>query len=502
MNYNRTIRYVSHLSAQSKTKPSGFWQDEGNIHKFLMEIKGKYNINTPEDWNLISQKQIQSNGGWSLLKKYSIYQLKCMACPEGKSIFISPKPSGYWKNKENILKFLKEIKEKYNIQTPEDWNLISQKQIQSNGGRVLLNTYSLYQLKCMACPEGELIFKSQLPTHWENKENIYKFLEEIKEKYNIQTPEDWNLISQKQIKSHGGWRLLKKFSIFELKCMACPEGKSIFKNEKQSPGYWENKENIEKFLEEIKEKYNLQTPEDWNFISKKQIQFHGGSTLANKYSMYQLKCMACPEGKLIFKEQSSSSKFRNSESNRNSFFENLKQKYQLKTLEDWKRLSKTQIISQGGNWLFSGNHDNNLKIKIQIEDSNENITKLVSINELLSESIHKRSAQRFLFLEIQKLFPGEEMVEDYFHSEISRETGCSVQFDIFMVQKKIAIEYHGRQHYEDIPSAFSNLELYKSRDLEKEKLCNKYGIKLIVIPYWWDNNLESLKETLRSKINL
>ena len=26
--------------------------------------------------------------------------------------------------------------------------------------------------------------------------------------------------------------------------MACPEGESIFKNPKQSPGNWENKENI------------------------------------------------------------------------------------------------------------------------------------------------------------------------------------------------------------------------------------------------------------------
>ena len=59
-----------------------------------------------------------------------------------------------------------------------------------------------------------------------------------------------------------------------------------------------------------------------------------------------------------------------------------------------------------------------------------------------------------------------------------------------------------KQHYEDIPQAFSNVETYQYRDLEKEKLCKEHEILLIVIPYWWDNKLDSLKTFLYSKINL
>ena len=450
---------------------SGYWEIKENILKFLSEIKGKYNLNTPEDWNTLTHKLIHSNGGGSLLSKYSIYELKCMACPEGNLIFNNPKQlSGYWENKENIHNFLSKIKEKYDLNTPDDWNLITREKIQSNGAGSLLHKYSMYELKCMACPEGKSIFNKppQASGYWEIKENIHKFFSELKRKYNLNTPDDWNSITKKQIQSNGGRSLLSKYSIYELKCMACPEGKSIFENSKQSSEYWENKENILLFFSELKQKYNLNTPDDWNLITKKHIQSNEGNKLLSKYSMYEIKCMACPEGKSIFNKPPQAPGYWENKENIHKFLSEIKEKYNLNTPEDWKRISKHQIIVEGGRGLFFSK--NYSEIKIQFENPNEN-TKFIPFSKLISESVHKRSSQRWLFLQIQKLFPQEEMVEDYFHSEISRISGANIQFDIFMIQRKIAIEYHGIHHYEDLPSGFGSLETYQHRDIEKEKLC-------------------------------
>ena len=467
---------------------SGYWEIQENIMQFLSKIKEKYNLNTPEDWISVTKKHIQSNGGSTLLSKYSMFELKCMACPEGKSKFSNS--LGYWENQENIDNFLLKIKEKYNLNTPEDWNSITGKHIQSNGGWGLLKKYSMFELKCMACPEGKSMFNNpQSPGYWKNQENIDDFLLKIKEIYNLNTPEDWNSITQKQIKFNGGSTLLNKYSIFEIKCMACAEGKSAFDN---PPGYWENQENINNFLSKIKVKYNLNTPEDWNSITQKHIQSNGGSQLLSKYSMFEIKCMACPEGKLQFNQKQSSGYWENQENIQN-FVSKMKQKYNLNTLEDWKRFSKTQIIQEGGGRLFSSKMYSKIKIKLENDE-------FVSFSKLISGTVQKRSSQRWLFLQIQKLFPHDEIVEDYFHSEISRISGYNVQFDIFMIERNIAIEYHGKHHYEDIPSGFSNVETFKHRDLEKQKLCSEHGIQLIVIPYWWDNKLDSLKETLFSKI--
>ena len=474
----------------------GYWESTENILKYLSKIKEKYNLNTPEEWNSITQKHIQSNGGGTLLKKYSLYEIKCMACPEGKSIFNNPKQSsGYWDNQENIDKFLTTIKEKYNLITPEDWNLITQKHIQSNGGRGLLSKYSMFELKSMACPEGKSTFTNQSPGYWESTEKILKYLSKIKEKYNLNTPDDWNSITQKHIQSNGGSTLLKKYSIFEIKCMACPEGKSIFNNPNQSSGYWDNQENIDNFLSKLKQKYKLNTIEDWNSITIKQIQSNGGSSLLPKYSMFEIKCMACPEGKSSFNNPNQSSEYWENQENIDTFISKIKEKYNLRSPEDWKRFSKNQVIQEGGNGLLTSKMYSKIKIKFENEV-------FISFSKLISGTRkgQKRSSQRWLFLQIKKLFPHEEIVEDYFHPEISRISGANVQFDIFMIERNIAIEYHGKQHYEDIPSAFSPAETYKQRDLEKQKLCSEHGIQLIVIPYWWDNKLDSLKETLFSII--
>ena len=479
---------------------SRYWENQENILNFFSTLKQKYNLDNPEDWNSITWKHIQSNGGSSLLNKYSMLELKCMACPEGKSTFNNPKQSsGYWKNRENILKYLSKIKEKYNLNTPEDWNSITYRHIKDNGGGSLLSNYSMFEIKCMACPEGKSIFDDppQAQGYWENKENILNFLSKIKEKYNLHTPEDWDSITQKQIKANGGSTLLLKYSLYDIKLMACPEGKSTFNRPKQSSKYWDNKENILNFLLEIKEKYNLNNSEDWNSITSKHIKSNGGSSLLSKYSMFELKCMACPEGKLTFNNPKQVSGYWNNQENIDNFLSKIKEKHNLHTPEDWKRFSKNQIRQEGGSGLLFSK----LKIRVKFETPN-GTTKFIPLSTLLSGSGQKRSSQRWLFLQIQKLFPHEEIVEDYFHPEISRISGANVQFDIFMIERNIAIEYHGIQHYEDNPASFSPAETYKYRDLEKQKLCSEHGIQLIVIPYWWDNKLDSLRQTLYSKIQL
>ena len=492
-------------------KPSKFWKDKKNILQFLDNLRAKYNLNTPEDWNCITTKQIKLNGGSSLFGKYSMFELKCLACPDGKLIFDRPKQSkGFWEDKQNIIQFLDEIKVKYNVKTPEDWNSISSTQIKLNGGNSLFHQYSMYDLKCMACPEGESIFDKPIQQkpmgYWKDKQNILLFLENVKYNLNLKTIEDWNSITKKQIISLGGSRLLFTYSMYDLKCLACPEGKLIFK-QVVDKGYWDNKQNIHQFLNEIKAKYNVNTPEEWNLISRREIVSNGGSRLLSKYSMYDLKCIACPEGKSIFMKphQTKASEYWEDENNRNKFLDKLKNKYNLKTPQDWERLSVGQIKSQGGRWLFYENNHYLDKTKITFKISDKNgMTKIESYNlsDLVAESSYKRSSQRWLFLQIQNLFPHEEIIEDYFHSELSRITGCTVQFDIFLINRNIAIEYHGKQHYEDIPAGFATLEMHKSRDEEKRNLCKKHGIKLIIIPYWWDNKLDSLRTTLNSEMKL
>ena len=478
-------------------KASGYWNNKENVQEFLQKLQTELKLNTINDWNSITQKQIIQNGGSRLLGKYSIYDIKCMGNPEGKSIYKQSheyKLYNFWQNQENLSNFLNLLKEKLNLKTFDDWNSLTTKQILNYGGNGLLKLYSLNEIKQLGFPEGKDYFPKSIEKkpskYWDNRENIEKFLKEIQIKLNLKTAEDWNLLTQKQIKQFGGASLLNLFSMYELKCIGFPDGENFFTkaNSYKAKGYWEKKENVLNFLEDLKVKLNLQTINDWNLISSKDIIKYGGSSLLNLHSMFDLKCMICPDGKFLFSKSicKKSHGFWDKNENIHEFVDKFKQKYNLRTPEDWNRISKAQMIQNGGGGLSKYSFDEIINYVPELKD--QNIKKNV------------RSSQRWLFLQIQNLFPQEEIVEDYFHSDLSRESGFSIQFDIFLVNRNIAIEYHGKQHYEDIPAAFSPLELYQQRDNEKQNLCKKYGINLIIIPYWWNNKLNSLKNTIENKI--
>ena len=476
-------------------KSSKYWEDKENIKKFLNEIKEKYNFNTPKDWNLLTKNLIFENGGGSLTYKYSIYQLKLMACPEGKLIFRKKKQQGYWDKEENIKKFLLELQEKLNLRTFNDWNSLTQKEIIENGGSGVLDKKTMPQLKLIGFPSGNFKTWKKSQGFWYKNENIQNFIDEFGKKFNLNTFDDWNSITSSQIKLFGGKSILNKYSMYEIKCLGFPDGKLLFDKPilSKSHGFWDKKINIENFIKKLKKEYNLQSFDDWNSISKLQILSLGGRSILKKYSMYEIKCLGFPDGKLMFDKPnpSKSLDYWENDDNVQDFFDNLKNLYNLNSLEDWERISKSQILSLSGPAFFNSKYLN--KSNHEIEPG---------FHHFLNKSGKGRSSQRWLFLQIQKLFPGEEIVEDYFHSEISRQTGFNIQFDVFLVQKNIAFEYHGKQHYEDIPSLFAPLEMYKSRDEEKQKLCKQFGIQLIVIPYWWDNSLDSLSSEITKHINI
>ena len=404
------------------------------------------------------------------------------------------KPAGYWADKDNVKLFLLQLGQNLKLHNLKDWNSITKKTIVKHGGSSILKTYSLFDLKCLAYPKGKKTFSKpkKIIGFWENKENVQNFLNKIQKKYNLNSFADWDSISAKKIQINGGSTLLGVYSLYEIKCMGFPEGKSNFvkRNRKISSEYWNDEENVKKFLENLQIKLQLTSFEDWNSLSKKRLINHGGGGLLNIYSMYDIKCIAFPEGKSYFSKPVKSALYWDNLENIENFIKELKEKYNLQSSDDWKRISKRQIIENGG-WGFLKKY---AKEKISKEDKNLDFP-------LLDNGSRGRTSQRWLFLQVQKLFPGEEIVEDYFHSEISRETGFPVQFDIFLLERQIAIEYHGKQHYEDIPTFFAPLELYVERDKEKEKLCSKYNINLIVIPYWWNNTDFSLKNAIQSKIN-
>lgn len=76
-----------------------------------------------------------------------------------------------------------------------------------------------------------------------------------------------------------------------------------------------------------------------------------------------------------------------------------------------------------------------------------------------------------------------------------------LHLDFWLPEQKIAIEYDGRQHYEEIDlfDKDESLEVRKERDRRKNEYCKKKGIKLIRVPYTY-NTYEKVKLYLDDQV--
>lgn len=85
--------------------------------------------------------------------------------------------------------------------------------------------------------------------------------------------------------------------------------------------------------------------------------------------------------------------------------------------------------------------------------------------------------------------------------------GGRLELDGYNKELKLAFEYQGEYHYIDLPIHHQQrtLKEVQKNDECKLKLCRKYGIDLIQVPYWEKGNitfvLEALKTLNRADIN-
>ena len=152
--------------------------------------------------------------------------------------------------------------------------------------------------------------------------------------------------------------------------------------------------------------------------------------------------------------------------------------YQIQKKQDWYRVSVKQmkLSTKGGKLLYKygGLY---FALSNHYPDQKWNKPKF---NDRL-----KKSNQRLLFISIQNYYSKYYLIEDYDHPNLKFESNnLNMELDIFIPNLNIGFEYQGEQHFDEIPSSFTNMEIYHSRDLEKENLCRSKNIRLFSIPYW------------------
>ncbi len=95
-------------------------------------------------------------------------------------------------------------------------------------------------------------------------------------------------------------------------------------------------------------------------------------------------------------------------------------------------------------------------------------------------SLTSSKSQYFLFRTLQDLFPRDEVLLDYLHTDlVNPSTYKAMEVDVFIPSLSLGFEYQGRQHYEETGFRLLSLKKQRNRDEIKKTLCSKRGITCI-----------------------
>ena len=389
----------------------------------------------------------------------------------------------------NQRKFIDKLFYKMKLNSLDEWENLSKFQFIKNGGKKLIEKYEnslprLFSTLYPFYPFESFKYKSKY-RFYQLIDHQRQFADELFKKLKLNSLEEWINISKLKWIENGGYSILLNYS-YKLSSLLIsiypyyPWPFQFSSSSLLSPQLKLDKQKQK--MQKIFKKLNLNDLNDWLKITKNQFIINGGKNLFSLYKndFANLLKTIYPKHDWSF----SSMKFRNS-SNPSSLFSShlkriliIKEKYLIREEKDWYRLNlRTDDVD-----IFKS-----LKIIFPHHQwkRKEFILRM------------KKTNQRLLFITLQKMYSHLNIIEDYHHPLFttllkSNLSSSSIQFDIFIGELNIAIEYQGQQHYDDMPNCFSQLELYKSRDQRKKSLSNDLKVQLISIPYWWSLSPSSL----------
>ena len=381
----------------------------------------------------------------------------------------------------------------------DDWyHTISCEIMKKNGGVAFLKQHNNSPSTALiaAYPEHNWLlwkFKSVPKGYWKEASNLRSFFDDLGKRIGIQTLDDWyHKLSFDLVTQNGGGGLLNRKKSPSAALMdAYPEHNWIpWKFATVPQGYWKDPANQRRFFDELGKQLGIQELDDWyDKLSKKIIIDNNGISILSKHrgSPASALMAAYPEHTWApWKFDTAPMGYWSSKDNINQFLSDLSDKLLIQSLDDWYRVDLEQLHKLGAGTILNRHKGLYGLLKEHYPDHPWDPKKF---HQLVLK------AQRWLAITLKKMFPNEEILEDYMHPKAPLESRQQLQLDVYIPSKSLAFEYQGKQHYEDV-RIFSPTTTYQQRDKTKKDFCAANNIKLIEVPYWWNRTPESLQQMI------
>eukprot|EP01114_Cavostelium_apophysatum_P024274 TRINITY_DN9449_c0_g1_i1.p1 TRINITY_DN9449_c0_g1~~TRINITY_DN9449_c0_g1_i1.p1 ORF type:complete len:327 (-),score=52.59 TRINITY_DN9449_c0_g1_i1:1077-2057(-) len=256
---------------------------------------------------------------------------------------------------------------------------------------------------------------------------------------------------------------------------------------------WSRAEVQREFINRAAGILHIQHWKDWYRVSKKSLkEIEGGNEVLQQFDGSLLKVLlhVFPQyawNRDRFVERVSRHHW-NGLSNQRKFFDSLAKNLHIKRTEDWCSVRREDFKKHGGAGLLK-HYGDSLEAALAIVYPEFDWIKLKAISGLTGMS----KPQSRLYSIMQELFPNEVIQSEVQLSRSKKRR--PFEFDVFIPSKNLALEYQGEHHFGD-SHPFGDAEEQQKRDAEKRAMCERNGITLIEVPYWWDGTKEEIQATI------
>lgn len=170
------------------------------------------------------------------------------------------------------------------------------------------------------------------------------------------------------------------------------------------------------------------------------------------------------------------------------FLDFLKIKHKIKDDCDWVKVTSLSIQDSGGRGL------------LRRFGSLESALRLIYSRSINIIHLKLSTPQKQVWNHLQQLGISSGFIVNFRSKTFTHEdSNKEMEFDFYNPNQKLAIEFHGGQHY--APTYRGSYNRQMIRDQHKRETCIKAGITLVEIPFYeWDNRVQTLKSLILEKL--
>eukprot|EP01114_Cavostelium_apophysatum_P020381 TRINITY_DN6811_c0_g1_i1.p1 TRINITY_DN6811_c0_g1~~TRINITY_DN6811_c0_g1_i1.p1 ORF type:complete len:459 (+),score=101.36 TRINITY_DN6811_c0_g1_i1:103-1479(+) len=414
-----------------------------------------------------------------------------------------------WRERENHKLFLDSLGKELGVKTLDDWYSVKRERIENREGvQSLLSYYGRSLQKAIAASYPDHPWKtyrfSRVPTDfWKDPNNHRAFVEDLGKSLGFTTFEDWYKVKEEDFLQHHGSGLLRHHGHFSKAVISVfPEHEWNIYNFANTSTFVAFPEYHKGYMQDLARKLGYSSWTDWYRLTRKDLAVHNGLQILAHYqhSISDMVTSIFPSHPWELSQFASlASSQRWSTSNARSFLmkaaninEGASPTAIAASLNEWLRTTTKKDVEnmRGGGSLLNAFGSLQSAVRAAFPESD--------IEQALT---HVSKAQSKVFKVLRSIVQDDvQILQNFKHPQLFHEGGQPMELDIWIPQWNLAIEYHGKQHYQ----SFGDDERFQAqarRDAEKVEACKRAGISLVVIPFWWNGTRSQLVEVISRSSN-